>query len=91
MWGLAAQGSMGELAEEAAGDDQAAESASADAETPSLRAGGGWPPGPLVRTSRARTHDSDTLGPMVAAEAQARNFDRAERKVFVGDGGKWIW
>ena len=28
---------------------------------------------------------------MVAAEARARNFDRAERKAFVADGGKWIW
>src|SRR5262249_41627392 len=33
-----------------------------------------WPPKPLVRTCCATTCDSEAFGPMVAAEAQRRNF-----------------
>ena len=76
--------------EEAAEEDQAAESAPADAEDTAVDELE-WPPRPLVRTSVATTQASEAFGPMVAAEARARNFDRAERKAFVADGGKWIW
>ena len=88
--GLAAQGALGDLVEEAAEEDQAAESAPADAEDTAVDELE-WPPRPLVRTSVATTQASEAFGPMVAAEARARNFDRAERKAFVADGGKWIW
>ena len=81
---------MGDLVEEAAEEDQAAESAPADAEDTAVDELE-WPPRPLVRTSVATTQASEAFGPMVAAEARARNFDRAERKAFVADGGKWIW
>jgi hypothetical protein len=45
----------------------------------------------LVRTYVASTCDSDTFGPMVAAEAQRRNFQAATRGALVGDGAAWIW
>lgn len=45
----------------------------------------------LVRTYVASMRGSDDFGPMVAAEAEKRNFKNAARKVFVGDGSAWIW
>jgi hypothetical protein len=50
-----------------------------------------WQPKPLVRTCVATTQDSEAFGPMVAAEAQRRNFFGAELRAFLGDGGLWIW
>jgi hypothetical protein len=50
-----------------------------------------WPPEPLVRTCEATTRDSEAFGPMVAAEAKRRNFFAATSRVFLGDGGLWIW
>ena len=50
-----------------------------------------WPPEPLVRTCQATTQDSEAFGPMVAAEAQRRNFFAAASRAFLGDGGLWIW
>jgi hypothetical protein len=44
-----------------------------------------------VRTCEATTRDSEAFGPMVAAEAQRRNFFAATSRVFLGDGGLWIW
>jgi hypothetical protein len=49
-----------------------------------------WPPEPLVRTCQATTRDSAAFGPMVAAEAQRRNFFAATLRAFLGDGGLWI-
>jgi hypothetical protein len=50
-----------------------------------------WQPEPLVRTCVATTQTSDDFGPLVAAEAQARNFVAAQRQAFVGDGQAWNW
>ena len=50
-----------------------------------------WQPEPVVRTCVASTVDSETFGPMAAAEAQRRNFFAAEKRAFLGDGGAWIW
>jgi hypothetical protein len=50
-----------------------------------------WPPKPLVRTCEATLESSDDFGPMVAAEAQRRNFFAAQARAFLGDGGPWIW
>lgn len=50
-----------------------------------------WPPEPLVRTCQATTRNSEAFGPMVAAEAQRRNFFAAALRAFLGDGGLWIW
>lgn len=55
------------------------------------RPGSSWPPEPLVRTCQATTHRSAEFGPMVAAEAQRRNFFAATLRAFLGDGGLWIW
>jgi hypothetical protein len=50
-----------------------------------------WPPEPLVRTCQATLGSSDEFGPIVAAEAQRRNFLAAQARAFLGDGGAWIW
>jgi hypothetical protein len=50
-----------------------------------------WPPEPLVRTCQATLESSDEFGPIVAAEAQRRNFFAAQSRAFLGDGGAWIW
>jgi hypothetical protein len=55
------------------------------------RADASWPPEPRVRTCEATTRDSEAFGPMVAAEAQRRDFFAATSRVFLGDGGLWIW
>jgi hypothetical protein len=87
--GLTAQGSLSELTDASVGDETPELTVVTATDTPSTRRE--WPPEPLVRTSIATTRDCDALGPMVAAEAHVRNFERAPRKVFLGDGGKWIW
>lgn len=50
-----------------------------------------WQPQALVRTCVATTACSDEFGPMVAAEARARNFPAAAVEAFVGDGQEWNW
>jgi len=44
-----------------------------------------------VRTCVASMANSETFGPMVAAEAQERNFYQAKRKAYVGDGAAYNW
>jgi hypothetical protein len=50
-----------------------------------------WQPERLVRTVVATLQDSDAFGPMVAAEAQRRNFFASPRAAFVGDGQAYNW
>jgi hypothetical protein len=50
-----------------------------------------WQPKPLVRTCVATMESSEMFGPMVAAEAHRRHFFAAQARVFLGDGGAWIW
>jgi hypothetical protein len=45
----------------------------------------------LVRTCVASMHDSRSFGPLVAAEAQERDFYRAGRRAFLGDGQAYNW
>jgi len=45
----------------------------------------------LVRTYVASTCSSEQFGPMVAAEAQRRNFMSAAFRAFLGDGAAWVW
>jgi hypothetical protein len=45
----------------------------------------------LVRTCVASMGDSRTFGPLVAAEAQERDFYRAGRRAFVADGQAYNW
>ena len=44
-----------------------------------------------VRTYVATTSSSEQFGPMVAAEAQRRNFPAAAARAFLGDGSACIW
>jgi hypothetical protein len=44
-----------------------------------------------VRTCVASVADSQSFGPMVAAEAQERDFYRAKRRAFVADGAAYNW
>jgi hypothetical protein len=50
-----------------------------------------WQPERLVRTCVATTHDSETFGRLVGAEAKARNFEAASRRAFVADGQAYNW
>ena len=62
-----------------------------EGEAGGTRAASQWQPKPLVRTCVATTQSSEDFGPMVAAEARARNFSAAGRRAFVGDGQAWNW
>ena len=62
-----------------------------EGEADAPRASSPWQPKPLVRTCVATTQASDDFGPMVAAEAEMRNFSAAGRQAFVGDGQAWNW
>ncbi len=44
-----------------------------------------------VRTCVASMAESHSFGPMVAAEAQERDFYRAQRKAYLGDGAAYNW
>ncbi|MBY0232919.1 MAG: LysR family transcriptional regulator [Gemmataceae bacterium] len=48
-------------------------------------------PSPRVRTCVASMADSRAFGRMAAAEAQERDFCRAERRAFVADGAAYNW
>lgn len=50
-----------------------------------------WRPKRLVRTCVSGLCSSNEFGPMVAAEAQRRNFYAAPRQAFLGDGLPWNW
>jgi hypothetical protein len=50
-----------------------------------------WQPERLVRTVVATMEDSEAFGPMVAAEAQRRDFFASARAAFVGDGQAYNW
>jgi hypothetical protein len=49
------------------------------------------PPERLLRTCVASMYTSAAFGPLLAAEAQARNFFQALRQAFVGDGQQYNW
>jgi hypothetical protein len=50
-----------------------------------------WSPKKLLRTCVASMADSQAFGPLVAAEAQLRDFYRARRRAFVADGAAYNW
>jgi hypothetical protein len=87
------------MAGQAGGDDGAAAGPpglagnGGEAEPP---AGGGiddepWAPKRRVRTCVASLAESRSFGPMVAGEAQARDFYAAGRRAFVADGLAYNW
>jgi hypothetical protein len=50
-----------------------------------------WAPRRLVRTCVASMAASQSFGPLMAAEAQSRDFYAARRKAFVADGQAYNW
>jgi hypothetical protein len=50
-----------------------------------------WAPKRLVRTCVASMTRSRSFGPLVAAEAQSRDFYAARRRAFVADGQAYNW
>src|SRR5262249_6342565 len=54
-------------------------------------AAGPWSPRRGVRTCVASLTDSRSFGPLVAGEAQGRNFYAAGRRAFVADGQAYNW
>jgi len=81
------QGLSGDKPQEEAGQADASAAAGQPAE-PSDR-----PEAPRkhVRTCVASMADCHSFGPMVAAEAQERDFYRAQRRAFLGDGAAYNW
>ncbi len=53
--------------------------------------GGRWSPERLVRTCVASMAESRAFGPLMAGEAQWRNFYAAKRRAFVADGQAYNW
>jgi hypothetical protein len=86
------KGLPGELSPEKAAASETP-AAAAVAELPAVAAPPTYPAAPqrLVRTCVASLQDSRSFGPLVAAEAQGRDFYRAGRRAFVGDGQAYNW
>jgi hypothetical protein len=85
--GIAGQGALADVIESGADESPASPVFEPVAAEPRPR----WPPEPLVRTCQATLGSSAEFGPIVAAEAQRRNFFAAQARGFLGDGGAWIW
>jgi hypothetical protein len=73
-----------------AGPDEAAAPAAPAAAVPDPPAEP-WAPKRLVRTCVASLVRSRAFGPLMAAEAQSRNFYAARRRAFVADGQAYNW
>jgi hypothetical protein len=73
-------------------EEEAAEAA-AEAAPPRPGTSEPWAgaPKPLLRTCVASMAKSRRFGPMMAAEAQGRDFYRARRRAFVADGLNYNW
>lgn len=69
-------------------DDLPADASPPPAATPDAEP---WSPQCQVRTCVASLANSRAFGPMVAAEAQSRNFSAAKRRAFVADGQAYNW
>jgi hypothetical protein len=74
-----------------AGDTDAAPAAAVGPEAWSEPAREPWAPQPHLRTCVATLADCQAFGRLVAAEAQERDFYRAGRRAFVGDGAAYNW
>jgi hypothetical protein len=81
------QGLAGDKPAEEAEPEEEASSQAAEIKPPER------PPSPQrkVRTCVASMVDSHAFGPLVAAEAQERDFYRAGRRAFLGDGAAYNW
>jgi hypothetical protein len=81
------KGQAGEKPQEEAGQEAASNPQTAKAKARPPRES----PQRLVRTCVASTVTSRAFGPMVAAAAKERDFYRAKRRAFLGDGAKYNW
>jgi hypothetical protein len=81
------KGQAGEAVPEAAVAEAEAETAEEEVDA----AAKPQPDTQRVRTCVATTQDSQAFGPMVAAEAQERDFYQAPRGAFVADGAAYNW
>jgi len=83
-------GQAGEAADAAtvAGASAAAAAAPAALHDPAAEP---WAPRKRLRTCVATLADSQAFGRMVAVEAKERDFYRARRRAFVGDGAAYNW
>jgi hypothetical protein len=75
-------------AETASDEETVEETFTADVEN---RAAGDWRPERVFRTCISTLADSNTLGRMMEAEADARGFYHAQKKAFVSDGLPYNW
>jgi hypothetical protein len=82
MQGAAGEAESRENADETVGDTLV---------SPTTPEGEPWSPRRGVRTCVASLGDSRSFGPLVAAEAQSRNFYAAGRRAFVADGAAYNW
>lgn len=83
---------MGGLAGDAPQEERRQEDAEATGEAGASEAEAGrWSPERLVRTCVASMVESREFGPLMAAEAQARDFYAAKRRAFVADGQAYNW
>jgi hypothetical protein len=81
------KGHAGDKPQDEDGQEDASDTAHESAQTPQRHGA----PQRLVRTCVASMADSRCFGPMMAAEAQERDFYRACRRAFVGDGARYNW
>lgn len=81
------KGLPGEHPDEGDEPEKASEAASAPKKAPRVREA----PVRLVRTCVASMQNSQSFGPLVAAEAQERDFYQAKRRAFLGDGQAYNW
>jgi hypothetical protein len=82
---------MGGAAGEEPAADEVPAAPPATEESPGLPQDEPWAPKRLVRTCLASLEDSRAFGPLVAGEAQARDFYAAGRRAFVADGQAYNW
>jgi hypothetical protein len=81
------KGLPGEQPAEAGGPEEAPGPPPAERKAPPVAEA----PRRLVGTCVASLRDSRSFGPLVAAEAQERDFYRAGRRAFLGDGQAYNW
>jgi hypothetical protein len=85
---MAGQASDPLAADEPSAEPEAAEAPAAAAPDPQAEP---WAPKRLVRTCVASMAASRSFGPLMAAEAQRRDFFAARRRAFVADGQAYNW
>lgn len=82
---------MGGLAGDVTQEERGQEDVATDAADQHAAEGERWSPARLVRTCVASMAESRAFGPLMAGEAQWRNFYAAKRRAFVADGQAYNW